>query len=99
MTHDYSRGKTKRLAASFCPFCFTVLDAASGLGHENYPQPGDFTICIKCAGVLRFREDMSIEPSSLESIPTHSRMKFAQMVTHVKAFIEYLQREKSSPKS
>jgi len=76
---------TTRVAPRFCPKCFYLLDAATSLLGEVQPMPGDFTVCIGCACVLRFTPTMHLELSSLEAIPTHSRMDFARVVQAVKA--------------
>jgi hypothetical protein len=75
---------TTQLEARRCPQCFCALDACTSLTAAVQPQPGDYTICIGCASVLRFTETMDFELSSLEAIPTHSRMGFAQAVQAVK---------------
>jgi hypothetical protein len=79
MKKEY-KTRTSRIAPAFCPFCFKMLDATTSLGSEEVPQPGDFTVCIACCGVLRFTDDMSLLPSSLLEIPTHSRLEFAKAV-------------------
>jgi hypothetical protein len=75
---------TTRMVSQGCPKCFHELDANTCLTEEAKPEPGDYTVCIGCASVLRFRENMSLELSSLEAIPTHSRLPFAQIVQAVK---------------
>lgn len=87
MKLDYSKSKTTRLERpSFCPFCFKLLDAASILGSEAAPTPGDFTVCIECANVLRYADDMSLIASSLMEVPTYLRMETAKIARLVKEF-------------
>lgn len=76
---------TTRTETRWCPKCFQMLDAITALLDEVKPVPGDFTVCIGCASVLRFTETMDFELSSLEAIPTRSRMMFARVVQAVKA--------------
>jgi hypothetical protein len=75
---------TTQLNPAWCPSCFTVLDAATCMTADDAkPQPGDYTVCIGCAQVLRFTPQMDLEMSSLEAIPTHSRMAFARVVQEI----------------
>jgi hypothetical protein len=75
---------TTRTELHWCPVCFYRLDACTSLLKEVTPGPGDYTVCIGCATVLRFTESMDFEVSSLEAIPTHSRLPFARVVQAVK---------------
>jgi hypothetical protein len=58
-----------------CPHCFYMFDRASDLAGEAVPVPGNWTICINCASVLRFKEDMTVraidemERAQLEASP------------------------------
>jgi len=81
-----STGKTitTQIEPRWCPKCFYRLDACTSLLDEVRPVPGDFTVCIGCSSVLRFTETMDFELSSLEAIPTHSRMYFARVVQATK---------------
>ncbi len=42
-----------------CPVCTAKLDTATSTrpGDMRGPAPGDFTVCIRCASVLRFAEE------------------------------------------
>jgi hypothetical protein len=75
---------TTRIHASFCPFCFQMLDAVSSMQDKKVPEPGDFTICIECGAVLRFDAKMDLLASSLEDIPMASRLGFAKVVMEIK---------------
>jgi hypothetical protein len=75
---------TTRTELHWCPVCFYRLDACTSLLDEIVPGPGDFTVCLGCASVLRFTGAMDFEVSSLESIPIHSRLPFARVVQAVK---------------
>ena len=77
---------TTNLPEQFCPYCFHRLDSATSFDTEESPQPGDFTVCISCANILRYGEGMSLHASSLMEIPAHSRMEFAKMVGLCKMF-------------
>jgi len=71
--------------ARWCPNCFQLLTAYTCLTDEVKAVQGNFTICINCASVLRFTETMEFELSSLEAIPTHSRMLFARAVQAIQS--------------
>jgi hypothetical protein len=44
-----------RIRESFCPWCGRSLDAAMNIVlDDSPPSPGDFTLCIGCASVLKF---------------------------------------------
>jgi len=75
---------TTRTDPRWCPKCFQLLDACTSMLDSVRPTPGDCTICINCASVLRFTEMMDLELYSLEQIPTHSRLEFARLVQLVK---------------
>lgn len=72
-----SAGKTltTRTEARWCPQCFQMLTAITSMLDTVKPEPGDFSVCISCASVLRLTDTMDYELSSLEAIPTHSRMQ------------------------
>ena len=78
-------GYSGKMPAAFCPSCFKVLDGVTNLEGHDAPKSGDFTICIYCANVLRFTEEMQLELSSIEEIPVYARLAFAKVVTAAKA--------------
>jgi hypothetical protein len=52
-----------------CPWCGTELNAAAGISDKaNTPTPGDLSICIKCAGMLCFADDLIPQKATLEEI-------------------------------
>jgi hypothetical protein len=70
-----------RTPPRFCPVCFNILDSITGLETENPPEPGDFSICLKCGAVLRVMmatDGLDYALSSLMEIPVNSRLGFAQ---------------------
>jgi hypothetical protein len=85
MTKWNSDPKTYRFPLCFCPVCFTRLDAATAMTEDHAPEPSDFTVCCYCTSVLMFDGNLHLQLSSLEAIPTHSRMAFAQIVQMLKA--------------
>lgn len=52
-----------------CPYCDHELFAASGLGRG--PQPGDVSVCIRCASSLIFDQDLTVramEPKDWDAL-------------------------------
>jgi hypothetical protein len=44
-----------------CPVCLKLQDSATCLSDpESRPAPGDYSICISCAAVLRFGPEMDL---------------------------------------
>lgn len=39
-----------------CPGCGAELTGSTSVFSEARPKPGDFTVCMYCANVLRYRE-------------------------------------------
>lgn len=49
-----------RTQASSCPSCAALLDAATGVGHEGGPKPGDLSICFNCGELNLFDESLQV---------------------------------------
>lgn len=48
--------------ANNCPYCNSFLDAAMQLeNEEEKPEPGCLSVCIKCAKVSVFDDDMNFQ--------------------------------------
>jgi len=77
-------GYNGRMPETCCPSCFTILDAVTSLDGKNAPKTGDYTICIACANLMRFDENMQLVSASLMDIPVEHRLNFAQGVQAVK---------------
>jgi hypothetical protein len=45
-----------------CPYCRASHDVASGIQGERGPEPGDCTVCGKCAMPSRFGPGLVLEP-------------------------------------
>jgi len=55
-----------------CPQCGSPNDCASGI--ERRPVPGDLSICIRCATVARFTDQMELRRLTAEEeaeMPAH----------------------------
>jgi len=53
-------GDGHMLPSSRCCECGHTLKAASGLDTTERPDPGDATLCINCAGLNIFADDLSL---------------------------------------
>lgn len=46
---------------SSCPLCGYMMNAAATIGEDSSkPQPGDYSLCLKCGAVLIF--DTTLDP-------------------------------------
>lgn len=62
MTSPWKRPLDFKLQASPCPRCGAMLDGAGTFaGPIEPPNPGDLTVCIYCAGLLRFGVGLALE--------------------------------------
>lgn len=48
-----------------CPTCGQQLDAATCLGEDAVPSPGDFTVCFYCGTPFRFGAKMYLQLMTL----------------------------------
>lgn len=53
-------GQAKRMPMTVCISCRKELDAASGVGVEAKPEPGDVTVCIGCGHIMVFADDLRL---------------------------------------
>lgn len=50
-----------------CPYCGHGLDGYTGITGDATPEPGDASLCVYCAGLLVFAEDLTPrEPTEAE---------------------------------
>lgn len=57
---------------SKCPSCGGSASAATSMGHEHLPDPGDWTVCLSCSALGIFGDNLSIrlpEPGEFEALP------------------------------
>lgn len=43
-----------------CPWCGETLNMAASFDHDQQPKPGDLTVCIQCAGMLKYGPAMKL---------------------------------------
>lgn len=71
-----------------CPYCGKLIDMASSVeSPEDKPRPKDFSVCIGCAGVMRYGNDMALEECPdivIESLPEKERQQILIVVQTIK---------------
>ena len=73
--YAFDTGTTTRMQPQACPRCGKMLDANDGeKGHV--PQPGALTVCVSCAAVSVFSDEMrlvAVTPEEFEALPTEAQ--------------------------
>ncbi|BAS57891.1 hypothetical protein NIES2135_27320 [Leptolyngbya boryana NIES-2135] len=54
----------KNLPKSACPSCGYVVDAATGVGHNEQPKPGSYGICLRCSTSLIYTESLTVRAAT-----------------------------------
>lgn len=62
-----------RIRSQPCPKCGHWLEAAANMTGGGAPGPGDLTLCINCAAILRFLPELDLEEISLAEVPWENR--------------------------
>jgi len=61
--------KDARTQPTPCPFCGYAIDAHAAVGHEQHmPEPGNISVCFRCAGVSKYTEQLSLDPMTEEEL-------------------------------
>jgi hypothetical protein len=74
-----------------CPDCGHPADSATGVGTDDRPKAGDFSVCIRCAHLYIFADDLTVRTPTgdeIESMPSHVRFK----IEHAQAMIRRMRR-------
>ena len=53
-------GEDHQIKENFCPFCNHKLDGCSQVNGNNLPDPGSYSVCIKCGNVSVFDDDLCL---------------------------------------
>jgi hypothetical protein len=78
---------------SKCPECGHNMDAASSIGGDFNPRPGDLTCCIQCGELLAFNEDLHLRlPTKKERANLAADPKILGQVTQLQILIRGRQR-------
>lgn len=71
--------------------CGKTLDHATPTDHDCSPEPGALTVCVGCARILRFDEDLrprSMTPDQFAELPANVQRearKVARLITNFHA--------------
>jgi hypothetical protein len=60
MARKRERGVTE-VKPSLMPCCGYMVDSASDPNGDATPEPGDFSICLRCGAILQFGPDLTSE--------------------------------------
>jgi hypothetical protein len=59
-------GASNVIPPQTCPLCGLEVGRATAIGGMAKPNPGDFTICIGCGGILHFDDRLWLVKCSTE---------------------------------
>lgn len=59
---------TTRTPPVRCPACDHLVDAATSTQGEATPSPGDLSVCVYCAAVLEFADDLRLTLMTQEQV-------------------------------
>jgi hypothetical protein len=89
-------GVCKRDEPEPCPKCGYLLDAASGLDHEESPTAGDFTLCLSCAAILVFDAELHVVLASVAALEALDADTFMQLM-RVRQCVIRVQEKRDEP--
>jgi hypothetical protein len=88
--HDGEPHKTVETPESACPKCGTKFNRATSATGGHTPTAGDFTICLACAEILQFRDDLSVEPipdAIIEAMESEALIELHRVQATIRLFI------------
>lgn len=56
------------VAVTRCPVCSHPFDCATGIEDRNTPHKWDFSICIECAELLVFTDNLGVRSADLNDM-------------------------------
>jgi hypothetical protein len=76
---------TTHVPESRCLHCGHKLDAATGVGHHDAPEPGNLSLCINCGAVTIYAEDLTLRGMTREEMDalTNDRETMSFLVRQV----------------
>ena len=79
---------TTRINPFNCLACGYAMDSATVVTSKRRPKPGDVSLCVRCANVAAFRDDLQLRPlTELEKV---SVLSDPLIITAVQAIRESL---------
>lgn len=67
-----------------CPICGYTLEGHTNTSGSGGPEPGDFTICMACAGILRYDVGLKVYAITLDEVPEECRAQVEKVVDATK---------------
>ncbi len=90
-----------RIPLTTCPICHALLDDAESITEgNNTPSEGDFTVCLYCAGILRYTEKIllcKVNPEDLAELRKKSPKTYSDLLDAQRIAELYAQRRKKNP--
>jgi len=59
-------GKDHLVKKNICSVCGHDLDGATQINGDNKPKPGDVSICVGCANIAIFDDDLNLRQPDLD---------------------------------
>lgn len=78
---------TTRLTKIRCPHCTRPLDAAAGAFGDFKPTPGDYSVCLRCKGIMQFDAFLNLMPRQLDKIPKKDRAEIMRAGARIDAYL------------
>jgi hypothetical protein len=70
-----------------CPVCASQLDAVQSIENPEYkPSPKDLTLCVYCAAILVFEDDMALSefpPVVFDTLDEETKKKLLEGITAI----------------
>ena len=75
------------LPAQECPVCKCTLDAHTTVFEEQVPpRPDDFSVCIQCAAILRFDQNLRlVECHDFFGVDENTQFNLRRVQQHIQA--------------
>lgn len=74
-----------------CPHCGARLDGALNVSGDEPPEPGDFSVCIKCGGLAVFTQLLGLRevlPHDCADMPDDLLVELHRVMVEVERFKE-----------
>lgn len=79
-----------KMGDDHCPVCASQLDAVQSMEKPNYkPSPKDLTLCMYCAAILVFEDDMALSefpPVVFDTLDEETKKKLLEGIVGILKF-------------
>jgi hypothetical protein len=76
--------ETRFEKSSPCPECKYAIDAATAAFSHARPKPGDVTVCLNCAAILEFADDLTVQRTDTTKLPLDVLEQLAEVQAAVR---------------